>query len=69
VLPTNVELTIEAFLIPNMQDSDYLRSFARPVAELDPNEPKLATASRLAVRVGRYTVQTRTQEGAPPGAI
>jgi hypothetical protein len=64
----NMAVEIEYFAITQQRDSDYLKSFARPVAEWGVTDPKLISSGAFAVRLGRYTVQTRTEESLPAPA-
>jgi len=63
-----MEVTIEVIAIMQARDSDYLKSFARPVAELGIDAPKLIESGAAAVRLGSYTIQTMTEETLPPAA-
>jgi hypothetical protein len=55
----------EDFAITQQRDSDYLKSFARPVADWGITDPKLVARGAFAIRLGRYTVQTMTEETLP----
>lgn len=60
-----MEVGIEFFAITQPQDSDYFKSFARPLAEWGVADRRLSEGGAFAVRLGRYTLQTMTEETAP----
>lgn len=61
----NMVVGIESFAITQDQDSEYLKSFARPVAEWGITDSKLLASGAFAIRLGRYTVQTAVEETLP----
>jgi len=64
----DMSVTIEAIAFMQPQDSDYLKSFARPVAELGINAPNLTESGTVGLRLGSYTIQTMTEETLPAAA-